>query len=66
MSISPAFLTPDLRLHLPFLLTYLFRENLILEADEDHILRGEPRHLCERKVKPNALRTVKVGRCEKS
>lgn len=66
MSISPAFLTPDLRLNLPFLLAYLFSENLILGADEDHILRGEPQNLCERKVKPNALQTVNVGRCEKS
>ena len=56
MSISLVFLTPDLRFHLPFPLAYLFAENLILEADEGHTIRGEPQNLYERKV----------GTCEKS
>lgn len=60
MSISPAFLTPDLRSHLPFPLTYLFGENPIWEANADHIIRGEPQNLYERKVKPSALQTKSV------
>ena len=52
MSISPAFLTPDLRVHLPFPVTYLFAENLTLEANKGPIIRGEPQNFYDRKVKP--------------
>lgn len=62
MSISLAFLTPNLRLPLPFPFVYLFAENLILEANE----KRELQHLSEGKVRPWTPQTIKVSACERT